>query len=53
MLSYVTFDEIESSLDRYTVVDVRSPKEYADSTIVGAVNIPLFPDAERAHVGTL
>ncbi|MCQ6557568.1 tRNA 2-selenouridine(34) synthase MnmH [Paenibacillus mendelii] len=35
------------------LIDVRSPSEYADSTIPGSVNIPLFDDAERAEVGTL
>lgn len=35
------------------VVDVRSPGEYQEATIPGAINIPLFSDAERAEVGTL
>ena len=34
------------------VVDVRSPGEYRQGHIVGAVNIPLFNDEERAAVGT-
>ncbi|MBO9608058.1 MAG: tRNA 2-selenouridine(34) synthase MnmH [Paenibacillaceae bacterium] len=34
-------------------IDVRSPSEFADSTIPGSLNIPLFDDAERAEVGTL
>lgn len=34
-------------------VDVRSPGEFADSHIPGAVNIPLFTNEERAEVGTL
>lgn len=36
-----------------TVVDVRSPKEFHESTIPGAINIPLFYEAERAEVGTV
>lgn len=36
-----------------TTVDVRSPSEYANATIPGSLNIPLFNDAERAEVGTL
>ncbi|WP_423188371.1 tRNA 2-selenouridine(34) synthase MnmH [Alkalibacterium sp. f15] len=36
----------------HTVVDVRSPKEYAEATIPGAINIPLFSNDERAEVGT-
>ncbi len=34
-------------------VDVRSPAEYAEATIPGAVNIPLFSDEERAQVGIM
>jgi tRNA 2-selenouridine synthase len=35
------------------VVDVRSPAEYLQGHIPGAVNIPLFDDRERAIIGTL
>ena len=35
------------------VVDVRSPKEFAEGHIPGAINIPIFNDDERAIVGTL
>ena len=35
------------------VADVRSPGEYTAGHIPGAVNIPLFDDAQRAEVGTL
>ncbi|MGM0884772.1 MAG: tRNA 2-selenouridine(34) synthase MnmH [Bacillota bacterium] len=35
------------------LIDVRSPSEFAESTIPGSINIPLFDDAERAEVGTL
>lgn len=35
------------------LIDVRSPGEYLKGHIPGAVNIPLFSDAERAQVGTL
>jgi tRNA 2-selenouridine synthase len=34
------------------VIDVRSPGEFAQGHIPGAVNIPLFTDEERAKVGT-
>lgn len=33
-------------------VDVRSPGEFQQSSIPGAVNLPLLDDAERATVGT-
>jgi len=35
------------------VLDVRSPSEFADGHIPGAINLPLFDDQERAEVGTL
>lgn len=34
------------------ILDVRSPGEYAQGHIPGAVSFPLFSDAERAEVGT-
>ncbi|MNW44160.1 tRNA 2-selenouridine synthase [compost metagenome] len=36
-----------------TMIDVRSPSEFAESTIPGSLNIPLFDDQERAEIGTL
>ena len=35
------------------IVDVRSPSEYAEDHIAGAVNCPVLDDAERVRVGTL
>lgn len=35
----------------FQVVDVRSPAEFADGHMPGAVNLPLLGDAERAAVG--
>lgn len=43
---------IQSSA-HYPVIDVRSPGEFAQGHVPGAVNIPVFSDAERAVVGTL
>lgn len=34
-------------------IDVRSPLEYAHSTIENAINIPLFSDEERALIGKM
>ena len=42
---------IFSELDT-PIIDVRSPSEFADGHIRGAVNIPVFSDKERAQVGT-
>ncbi len=35
------------------LVDARSPAEFAEATIPGAVNVPLLDDEERRQVGTL
>ena len=35
------------------IVDVRSPGEFAEGHITGAINIPIFDDDERAVVGTI
>ncbi|MCA1751273.1 MAG: tRNA 2-selenouridine synthase, partial [Flavobacteriales bacterium] len=35
------------------IVDVRSPGEFEQGHIPGAVNIPLFSNEERAEVGTV
>jgi len=34
-------------------IDVRSPAEYAEAHIPGAINIPIFEDDERALIGTV
>ena len=36
-----------------TVIDVRSPSEFAEDHIPGAQNLPVLSDAERAEVGTI
>ena len=36
-----------------TLIDARSPAEFADDHLPGAVNWPTLDDAERARVGTL
>ena len=40
-------------LARMPLIDVRSPGEFTQGHVPGAVNLPLFDDAERAEVGTL
>lgn len=35
------------------LVDARSPDEFAESTIPGALNVPILDNSERAEVGTL
>ena len=35
------------------VIDVRSPAEFAEDHVPGAINCPVLDDAERAAIGTL
>lgn len=37
----------------YVFIDVRTPKEFEESTIPGAINVPLFSNEERVVVGKL
>lgn len=43
----------ESFLDTHLVVDVRTPLEYDDDHIPGAINVPLLDNEERVEIGTL
>ena len=36
-----------------TVIDVRSPAEFAEDHMPGAINLPVLDDVERAEVGTI
>ncbi|GAB6098500.1 tRNA 2-selenouridine(34) synthase MnmH [Halanaerocella petrolearia] len=40
-------------LESIAYVDVRSPKEFKEATIPGAINIPIFNNEERAKIGTV
>ena len=43
-----------AALDSFdSIIDVRSPSEFALDHIPGAVNCPVLSDAERARVGTI
>lgn len=47
-------DLCPSSRARFdAVIDVRSPSEFAEDHLPGAVNLPVLDDAERAEIGTI
>lgn len=53
MAILISIDEFISQAKKSTlIVDVRSPKEYKQGHVLGAVNIPLLDDESRAIVGT-
>lgn len=51
--------EVIRTVDRETlavfdaIIDVRSPSEFAEDHVPGAINLPVLDDAERAQVGTI
>ena len=54
MTVQVTEDVTPAALARFDlVIDVRSPGEFAQDHLPGAVNLPVLSDAERAEVGTI
>lgn len=54
-MSIQVTDKVDSeALGRFDlVIDVRSPGEFAEDHVTGAVNLPVLTDAERAEVGTI
>jgi tRNA 2-selenouridine synthase len=52
MTMTITFSRF-LDMENIPLVDVRSPGEYEKGHISGAINIPLFSNEQRAHVGTL
>ncbi|MBB6216535.1 tRNA 2-selenouridine synthase [Anaerosolibacter carboniphilus] len=52
MLKPVTVENALNMTNRL-FIDVRSPSEFAEATIPGAINIPILDDYERAKVGTV
>jgi tRNA 2-selenouridine synthase len=51
-LKEITVEELFNT-NNPIIIDIRSPIEYKDGAIPGAINIPLFTDDERQVVGTI
>jgi tRNA 2-selenouridine synthase len=50
----VTDDVSAAALARYDlIIDVRSPAEFAEDHVPGAVNLPVLSNEERAEIGTV
>lgn len=52
-MEYLKPEDFLFATGEMPVVDVRSPTEFEDGHMSGAINIPLFADDERAIVGTI
>lgn len=49
-----TTDLSPAARDRFhALIDVRSPAEFAQDHLPGAINLPVLDDAERAEIGTI
>lgn len=46
-------DALARLTDFGTIIDVRSPAEFAEDHVPGAINLPVLSNAERAQVGTI
>lgn len=53
MVREISIQEYFEKKETLPLIDVRSPGEYEKGHIPQAVNIPLFTNKERAHVGTV
>jgi len=51
MFKEITAEELVENLDKFCIVDIRSPTEYSEFHIPGAVNVPLFDDEEKRFIG--
>jgi tRNA 2-selenouridine synthase len=49
----VNITEFLAAAETHPVIDVRTPAEFEQGHIVGAINIPLFSNEERVIIGTL
>ena len=55
IISVPQFAELKTGLERFSLIDVRSPSEYATGHIPGAINMPMeqvqsrIPDLEREN----
>ncbi|TDX53152.1 tRNA 2-selenouridine(34) synthase MnmH [Orenia marismortui] len=48
----ITYEECLDK-DSIAYIDVRTPKEFAESTIPDAINIPIFTNQEHSKIGTI
>ncbi|WP_392486296.1 tRNA 2-selenouridine(34) synthase MnmH [Haloimpatiens sp. FM7315] len=55
MFKDIDYEELENGFNKEEVlfVDVRSPKEFEEYTIPGAINMPILNDEEREEIGTI
>lgn len=53
MIQTISAEKIFFDSTKYILVDVRTSSEYEDGTIPGAINLPIFNEAERSELGVI
>ncbi len=53
MSTILSISDFLKKSEHIPIIDVRSPAEFEAGHIVGAINLPIFSNEERAKVGTL
>lgn len=53
MAKEIQIEEFLELSEKYPIIDVRSPGEYEQAHIPGALALPLFSNEERAEIGTI
>ncbi|HNB82584.1 MAG TPA: rhodanese-like domain-containing protein, partial [Chitinophagaceae bacterium] len=52
MITQLELGEFLNQREQHPVLDVRTPAEFEQGHIAGAINFPIFSNEERAMVGT-
>ena len=53
-ITRVSSDISLAEADKFdTIIDVRSPAEFADDHIPGAINLPVLDDQQRSEIGVI
>ena len=53
MVTTQSYEKLSANKGKIIFIDVRTPKEYEEAHIPGAVNIPVFSNGEHQIVGTI
>ena len=51
MITNIEYESILKHKENYILIDTRCPREFAEATIPGAINIPLFEDYQHEAIG--
>ena len=53
-ITRIEIDQALGDIETFdSIIDVRSPAEFADDHLPGAINLPVLDDQQRAEIGTL